>query len=330
MIWENAMKLPRRKFLHFAAAASALPAVSCFAWAQDYPSRPVRFVVPLAPGGGVDATIRIIAGRLSEIWGPQAIVENKPGGGGNLAAESVARSARDGYSILVASFSHAVNRFIYPSLNYDPIADFAPLSLIGLYPNVMLVPNSSPAHSVKEFIAYANSRKLSYASSGYGTSLHLAGELFKRRAGIEMTHVPYRGGAPAFNDLVPGRVDVMFNLVAGGLPMVRNGQLRGLAVTSTERVPAAPELPTFAEAGMPGFDVSSWVGLFAPARTPAAVVDKIHRDLVTALSDPAIKRKLEDVGVAVVGSTPAKFSAFLEAEMDKWGPVVKDANIKPE
>jgi tripartite-type tricarboxylate transporter receptor subunit TctC len=244
------MKLRRRKFLHVAAGAVTLPFAPRITRAQTYPSRPVRFVVPLAPGGGVDATIRILAGRLSEIWGPQAIVENKPGGGGNLAAESVARSAPDGYTILVASFSHAVNRFIYPSLNYDPVTDFAPVSLIGLYPNVMLVPNSSPAHSVQEFIAYANSRKLSYASSGYGTSLHLAGELFKRRAGIEMTHVPYRGGAPAFNDLMPGRVDVMFNLVAGGLPMVRNGQLRGLAVTSPERVPAAPDLPTFAEAGM--------------------------------------------------------------------------------
>ena len=222
-----------------------------------------------------------------------------------------------------------MNKFFYPSLNYDPVADFAPVSLIGFYPNIMVVPNSSPAHSVAEFIAYAKAHpgKLTFASGGYGSSLQLAAELLDRMAGIEMRHVPYRGAAQAFNDLIPGRVDVMFNMVASSLPLVRNGQLRGLGVTTAERLPIAPDIPTIAESGVPGFDVSSWVALFAPARTPPEIVDKFSADTAAAIAEPAVKAKLEEMGVVVVGSTPAGLAAHLKTEMDKWGALIKAAGI---
>ena len=218
---------------------------------------------------------------------------------------------------------------LFPSLSYDPVGDFAPVSLIGTYPNVMVVPNSSPAHSVKEFIAYAkaNRGKISYASGGHGSSLHLAGELFKRLAGIEMTHVPYRGATPAFNDLIPGRVDVMFNLISSSLPLVKAGQIRALAVAAPERAAVMPDVPTIAEAGIPGFDLSSWIALFVPAKTPPQVVGKLHADTVAVLAEPATRRKLEDMGVVVVGSTPAELAAQFRADIEKWGPIIKEAGI---
>jgi tripartite-type tricarboxylate transporter receptor subunit TctC len=287
----------------------------------------VRIICPLAAGGGIDATARIVAVRLSEIWGEQVVVENKSGASGNIAAEFVARSEPDGYTIYIASFPHATNRYLYPSLGYDPVADFAPITLIGLYPLMMVVPNSSPAHSVREFVAHAKASRLSYASSGHGTSLHLAAELFKRRAGIEMTHVPYRGAGPAFNDLIPGRVDAMINFTSTSLPLVRQGQLRGLAVATAERLSAAPDLPTMAEAGVTGVEVSSWAAFFVPAHTPQNIINKIRDDTVAALAQQAVRAKLEETGVKVVGSMPGELESFLAAEMDKWGQVIKDANI---
>ncbi len=210
----------RRDFITgIAVAAIARPLA---AHAERWPTQLVRIVCPLAAGGGIDATARIVAARLSEFWRQQVVVENKSGASGNIAAEFVARSDPDGYTIYIATFPHATNSYLYPSLGYDPVADFVPVTLIGLYPLMMVVPNSSPAHSVREFIAYAKVNKLSYASSGHGTSLHLAGELFKRRAGIEITHVPYRGAGPAFNDLIPGRVDAMINFTASSLPLARS------------------------------------------------------------------------------------------------------------
>ena len=216
------------------------------------------------------------------------------------------------------------------SIPRSPVADFAPVTLIGLYPLMMVVPNSSPAHSVREFIAYAKVHKLSYASSGHGTSLHLAGELFKRKAGIEMTHVPYRGAGPAFNDLIPGRVDVMINFTASSLPLVRQGQLRALAVATAKRLEVAPDLPTMAEAGVAGVEVSSWSAFFVPAKTPQVIIGKIHDDTVAVLAEPAVRGKLEQVGVVVIGSTPDELAAFLSAEMDKWGHIIKAANISAQ
>jgi tripartite-type tricarboxylate transporter receptor subunit TctC len=222
-----------------------------------------------------------------------------------------------------------VNRFLFPSLNYDAITDLAPVSLLCEYANIMAVPMSSPANSVADFIANAKTHpgKVTFASSGHGTSVHLSGELFKRMAGIEMLHVPYRGAGPALNDLLPGRVDVMFNNIGAVLPLIQGGKLRGLAVTTAKRTPAVPHMPTIAEAGVPGFDVSSWYALLAPARTSPEIIRKMHEDTVAALSDPTTKERLEQLGVVVVGSTPEELAAFLKAEMDKWAPVIKEAGI---
>jgi len=276
----------------------------------------------------MDTTARIIGTRLSEIWGRQVVIENKSGAATNIGAEYVARSAPDGYTLYLTSFSHATNRFLYPSLSYDPIADFMPVTLIGIFPNIMVVPVSSPARTVNEFIAFAkaNEGKVKYASSGHGTSLHLAAELLQRMAGIKMTHIPYRGGGPAFNDLIPGRVDVMINLTVASLPLVRNGQLRALGVTTAKRLPAEPKLPTVSES-LPGFEVSSWAALFLPAKTPSSLVQRIHADTISVLAEPAIKQRLEGLGVVVIGSTPDELAAHLKGEMDKWGPIIKQAGI---
>jgi tripartite-type tricarboxylate transporter receptor subunit TctC len=322
--------ISRRRLIGLSAAALVAPAmIGRAAFAQAWPQRFVRLIAPFPAGGGTDAVARIIGGRLSEIWGQQVITENRGGAGSNIGIEAAARSDPDGYTLLIASLPLAVNRFIYPSLGYDPVADFAPVSLICTYPNVMAVPNSSPAKSVQEFIAYANANRgrITFASSGIGTSTHLSGELFKRMARVEMTHVPYRGVAPAMNDLIPGRVDVMFNTTGGLLPQVRAGQVRGLAVTTLERFPTAPDLPTVAESGVPGFDVSSWYAFYVPAKTPPDIVKKMHADTVAALSDPAVKARLQELGVLVIGSTPGELATHLKAEMDKWSPVIKAAGI---
>ena len=318
----------RRDFITgIAVAAIARPLA---AHAERWPTQLVRIVCPLAAGGGIDATARIVAARLSEFWRQQVVVENKSGASGNIAAEFVARSDPDGYTIYIATFPHATNSYLYPSLGYDPVADFVPVTLIGLYPLMMVVPNSSPAHSVREFIAYAKVNKLSYASSGHSTSLHLAGELFKWKAGIELTHVPYRGAGPAFNDLIPGRVDAMINFAASSLPLVRQGQLRGLAVASAKRLSVAPDLPTMAEAGVAGVEVSGWSAFLVPAKTPRDIIRQIHDDTVAALAQPAVRDKLERDTVVVIGSTPDEFDSFLGSEMDKWGRVIKEANISAQ
>jgi tripartite-type tricarboxylate transporter receptor subunit TctC len=324
--------ITRRKVIALGAASALAPALSAGATAQTasgWPNRFVRLVVPFPPGGGTDAIARIIAGKLSDIWGQQMVVENRGGGASNIGHEAVARADPDGYTMLIASMPLAVNRFLFASLNYDPIADLAPVSLICDYPNVMAVPVSSPAHSVKEFIdfAKANRGKISFASSGHGTSVHLSGELFKRMAGIEMLHVPYRGAGPALNDLLPGRVDVMFNNIGAVLPLIQSDKLRGLAVTTKTRTPAAPEMAPIAELGIPGFDVSSWYALFAPAKTPPDIIRKMNADAVAAARDPATKARLEQLGVVVIASSPAELAAHMRSEMDKWGPVIKEAGI---
>jgi tripartite-type tricarboxylate transporter receptor subunit TctC len=323
--------ISRRHFASLASAA-AFGAIARPARAQapSWPARYVRLVVPFAPAGGVDVVGRLLAHRLSELWDQQVVVENKPGAGGNIAAEMVARSDADGYTLFIVSIGQAINRYIYPSLTYDPVADFAPVTLICVYPNIMVVPPNSPARSVQEFIAHAkaNPGKVTFASSGTGTSVHLSGELFKRMAGIELTHVPYRGAGPAMNDLLPGRVDVMFATSSSALPQIQGGKLRGLAVTTVKRLPVAPELPTISESGLTGFDVSSWFSIFAPARTPPEVIRKVHVDTVKVLREPAITDRLEKLGAAITASTPAELGAHLKAEMDKWGPVIQAAGIK--
>ena len=322
----------RRRLIALSAASVAAPALMRRAHAQTqaWPNRFVRLVVPFPPGGGTDAIARVVSARISEIWGQQLIVENRSGGASNIGHEAVARAEPDGYTLLLASMPLAANKFLFPTLNYDPVADLAPISLICDYPNVMVVPMTSPARSVLEFIAYAkaNKGKITFASSGHGTSVHLSGELFKRMTAIDMLHVPYRGAGPALNDLLPGRVDVMFNNIGAVLPLIQAEKLRGLAVTTLKRTPAAPQLAPIAELGVPGFDVSSWYAMFAPAKTAPEIIRKIHTDVVTALADPAIKTKLEQqLGVVVVGSSPAELAAHLQGEVEKWGPVIKAAGI---
>jgi len=321
--------IDRRHFVGAVAATALMPGlIARPACAQAWPARHVRLIVPFPPGGGTDAIARVVAGKLSEIWGQQMVVENRGGGGANIGHEAVARAEPDGYTMLIASMPLAVNRFLFPALNYDPVNDLAPVSLICDYPNVMAVPVSSPARSVADFIAHAraNPGKVTFASSGHGTSVHLAGELFKRMAGIDILHVPYRGAGPALNDLLPGRVDVMFNNIGAVLPLIQGDKLRGLAVTTAKRTPALP-VPTIAESGLPGFDVSSWYAFLAPARTPRDIIHKMHADTVTALTDPVTKERLEQLGVVVVGSTPPQLAAHLQVEMEKWGPVIKAAGI---
>jgi len=298
---------------------------------QDWPNHFVRLIVPLAPGGPTDFVGRLIAEPLSKAWGQQMVIENKPGAGGNLAAETVARSDPDGYTVLFATSSLAVNRSLYRSLSYDPIADFAPVAHLTSFPFYMFVPNSSPAKTVQEFIALAraNPGKLTLASPGTGSTPHLTGELFKRMAGIEMTHVPYRGAGPVLNDLIPGRVDVYF---ASGslLANMRAGQIRGLAVTGVKREAAAPELPTIADSGIPGFEAYSWHGLFLPARTSQLIVKKMTADAIATLSESVVRGKLEQNGYGIVGSGPEQLANLLKSEIDKWGSVIRQAGIRIE
>ena len=326
--------LTRRRLIALSAgSAVALSLSGRAAWAQtqslDWPNRVVRFIVPFAAGGPTDIVARVVTEQLSKIWGQQAVIENRGGAGTNIGNEMVARSDPDGYTVLFATASLAVNRSLYRSLSYDPIADFAAVSLVSRFSLFMFVPNSLPTKSVMEFVAYAKAYpgKLTLASPGTGSTPHLAGELLKQMAGIEMTHVPYRGASPALNDLIPGRVDCYFGSGAL-LENMRSGQLRGLAVTGAKRDPVAPELPTIAEAGVPGYEVTSWHGLFVPARTPPEIVRKISVDTIAALADPVVKSKLEQAGYMVVGSSPDELQTLLKSEIDKWSAVIKRIGIK--
>jgi tripartite-type tricarboxylate transporter receptor subunit TctC len=292
----------------------------------------VRIVVPFPPGGSTDITARLVGNRLQEVWGQTVVIENKPGAGGNIASDMVAHSDPDGYTVFIVGPGLATNQFLYPSLSYDPVGDFAPVTLLITQPNVMCVPNSKPAKSVKEFIAYCNDNrgKVTYASSGNGTTLHLSGELFKRLANVEMTHIPYRGGALAINDLLPGRVDVSFDNMPSIIGHVRAGAVRALAVTTKERVAVVPDLPTIAEAGVPGFDVSSWFGFFVPVKTPQEIIAKLNADTNAALAHASVKPRFDDLGATPRGTTPGQLAAFLKSEIDKWGPVIRDARIRVE
>jgi tripartite-type tricarboxylate transporter receptor subunit TctC len=328
--------ITRRKLIQ-ASAASALAPVLVGRTAsaqtsspQGWPVRFVKLVVPFTPGGGIDGVGRIVGARLSEMWGQQVVVENKPGAGGNIASEYVARSAPDGYTMYITAAGLALNRYLFPSINYDPVADFAPVTLICLFPNMLVVPNSSPLRSVTDLVAEAkkNPGKITFASPGHGSSPHMSGELFKYLAKIDLTHVPYRGAAPAITDILAGRIDTYFAVMASGLPLVQNGQLRALGVTTAERVQAAPQVPTIAEAGVPGYDTSSWFAFFVPAKTPPEIISKMRADTAAVLAEPPIKAKLDQLGLIPVGSTPEELGAHFKAEMEKWAPVIRAAAIK--
>ena len=331
--------IDRRRYLRLAGAAALAPALGATARAQPiiYPDHPVYMIVPFAPSTLVDEIGRVVAARLADMWGEKVVVENRKGANGDIAAEVVKRAAPDAYTLLLASIGFAINGFLSHKDEYDPVADFAPVSLACSYPHLMTVPLSSPVRSVQEFIAYAKDhpRRVTFASASLGTTSYLAGELMKRLARIAMTHVPYPNPGQAFNDVMAGRVDVMFPSASVGLPLVRAGRLRALAVASEKRVPWAPDLPTFAEAGLPGFTVSSWYALFAPARTPPEIIDKIADDVAHVVRAPEFAAALDKIaltaaGVAVtpVGSTPEELGRYLKAELAKWGPVIAAAQIK--
>jgi len=313
-------------------AASILGGEAVFAQAS-YPSRPVRVVVPFPAGGTTDILARAAAQKLSETWGQQAIVDNRPGAGGNIGSELVAKAPPDGYTLLMGTVgTHAINSSLYPKMPYDHVKDFVPVILVAGVPNVLVVNPSLPVNSVQELIAYAkaNPGKLNFASSGSGTSIHLSGELFKTMTGVQMTHIPYKGSAPALTDLIGGQVQLMFDNLPSSLAFIKAGKLRALAVTSATRSAALPDVPTIAESGVPGFEASSWFGLLAPAGTPRDIVTKVNADTAKWLASPDAKEKLAAQGAVAAGGSPEDFAKHIQAETAKWARVVKESGAKVE
>jgi tripartite-type tricarboxylate transporter receptor subunit TctC len=325
------MKLPRRNFLHLAAGAAALPAVSRVARAQAYSTRPVRIIIGFAAGGVVEIVARLIGQSLSERLGQPFIIESRPGAASNIATEAVVRAPPDGYTLLVVSSANAINATLYDKLNFVFLRDIAPIASIIRLPFVMVVNPSVPAKTVPEFIAYAkaNPGKLTMASGGIGAATHLAGELFKVMTSVDIVHVPYRGLAASLTDLLGGLVQVTFASVPSSVAYIEAGRLRALAVTSAKRSEALPDLPTVGEF-VPGYETSLWLGLGAPKGTPAEIIDTLNQETNAALTDPKIKARLADLGGTVLPGTPADFGKLIADEIEKWGKVVKFANIKAE
>jgi tripartite-type tricarboxylate transporter receptor subunit TctC len=326
------MNLARRKFLHLAAGAAALPAVSRVACAQTYPSRPVRLIVPLAPAGGTDILARLMGQWLSERLGQPFVIDNRPGAGGNIGTEAVVRAPADGYTLLMAGTFNAINATLYDKLNFNFIRDIAPVASVIRGANVLVVNPSVPANTVTELVVYAkaNPRKLNMASPGIGSSNHVSGELFKMMAGVDMIHVPYRSAGPALTDLLAGQVQVMFGGTASSIEYIRAGRLRALAVTTAVRWDALPDIPTMGEF-VPGYEASTWFGFGAPKATPAEIVEKLNKEINAGLADPKIKARLaDDLGGAVIALSPADFGKLIAEETDKWGKVIRAANIKAE
>ena len=317
--------------LHRSVLAFVLMLVAALSSAQTYPTKPIRLVVPFPPGGATDILARDVAQKLTEAWGQSVIVDNRPGAGGNIGSELVAKSAPDGYTLEMGTVgTHAINASLYAKMPYDHVKDFTPVILVAGVPNVLVVTPSLPVSSVAELIAYAkaNPGKLNFASSGNGTSIHLSGELFKVMAGVQMTHIPYKGSAPALQDLIAGQVQLMFDNLPPSLPQIKAGKLRALAVTSLARAPALPDVPTLAESGLPGFEASSWFGILAPAGTPAPIVAKLNAEVAKWLATPEAKEKLLKQGANPAGGTPEDFAKHIAAETAKWAKVVKDSGAK--
>ena len=331
----------RREFLSFlgcasamplaAAGAATLPAVSSMAWAQTYPTRPVRLIVPFPPGGPNDVFARLIGQWLSERWGQPFIIENKPGAGGNIGTEVVVKAAPDGYSLLVINSNHAVNATLYDKLNYNFIRDIAPVAAIALLPLVLVLNPLVPAKTFLEFTAYAkaNPGKLNYASVGNGSTPHVAGELFKTMTGIDMVHVPYRGAAQALSDLISGQVQAMFIVPGVVIEHIKTGKLCGVAVTAATRSDVLPDLPTV-NSFVPGYNAITWFGIGAPKNMPTEIVDNLNKEINAALANPKIKAQLADLGGAILALSPAEFGKLIAEDTEKWGKVIRAANIKPD
>ncbi len=312
----------------------ALPlSLGAMAHAQNYPARPLRLIVPTAPGGGTDFTGRLVAAKLSEAMGQQVVVENRGGGGGSVGADNAAKATADGYTLLLGSIAtHAVNPALYKKLPYDHLKDFAPVSLIGTVPNALVVHPSVPVKSMQEFITYAkaNPGKINYGSSGVGSPPHLSMELLRSMTGINLVHVPYKGAGPALADLLGGQVQAMCTSLAGLINFVKSGRVRALGVTTAKRNPQLPDVPTIVESGVPGYDVTIWYAVFAPVATPKAIVDKLNAEMVKALNSSEMKERMALQGMDPAPSTPAELTAFVKAESAKWAKVAKDSGATAE
>ncbi len=324
--------ISRRRLIKLSAASIAAPTIiSSAAWSQAsaWPNRPVRVVIPFTPGGGADTIARLVSIKMSEVLGNQFYVESKPGAGGNIASEFVARSAPDGYTMFLAGDHHATNNHLNPNLSYDAVKDFEPVSLIVQYPIAMAIPANSPHKTLADFIAAAkaNPGKMTYGSPGHGAVPHLSAELFVRAAKIQMVNVPYRGAAPGIQDLIPGRIDSFWNNVAPMVALQQDAKLRMLGVTTAKRSPMLPDLPAIGET-LPGYDVTGWYALFVPARTPKDIIQKMYAGAKAATDDAIVRKRLEDQGMIVVGGTPDELGKFHKEDLAKWGPVIKEAGLK--
>jgi tripartite-type tricarboxylate transporter receptor subunit TctC len=303
--------------------------MAAIAAAQDYPSKPIRLVVPQPAGGPTDIVARLVAQKLSERLGQQVVVDNRPGAGSNIGTDIVAKAPKDGYTLIVATVQHIVNPFLFSSMPFDAVKDFAPVTLMTKAYIVLDVNPEVPVHSVKELIAYAKAKPggVSWASAGNGGTSHLALELFKIETGVPATHVPYKGTPPALNDLIGGRVQVMFDGVITSLPQIKAGKVRPLAVASSTRSPLLPDVPTMTEAGVPGFEAVGLAAILAPAGTPPAIVDKLYREIDAILKTPDVKGQLEGMGLEIVASSPSEFAAYIDSESKKWGKLIKEAKV---
>lgn len=327
----NSFSIDRRSLLAALGAGAIAAPGSAFAQAPWPQGRTIKLVVPFPPAGATDVLGRLVADKLGQSWGINFVVENRAGAGGNIGTDAVAKAEPNGDTLLIVSVGMATNQYLYPKLNYDPVKDLAPITMVALVPNLLVVNKDLPVKSVADLVAYAkaNPGKLSYGSSGIGTSVHLSGEYFQKLTGTKMVHVPYRGTAQATQDLIGGRIDLIFDNITQALPHVRAGSIRGLGITTAKRSAAAPEFAPIAET-IPGFDVSSWFALFAPAKTPQTVIDKIQADTKAGLADPALRAKMDQLAAEPVGGTPAELAAFLQAEMKKWGDLIKEIGVKVE
>ncbi|MEA2949475.1 MAG: hypothetical protein QOI40_4805 [Alphaproteobacteria bacterium] len=325
------MTLPRRRFLQLAAAATTVPTVARTARAQTYPARPVRIIIGYTPGGSADITARLLAQWLTERLGQSFVVESRPGGGTNIATEAAVRAPADGYTLLLVAPANAINATLYEKLNYDFLRDIAPVAGLIRFPNIMEVNPSVPVKTVPEFIAYAkaNPGKINYASSGNGSTIHMSAELFKMMAGVDMVHVPYRGGAPALTDMLGGQVQVMFDNLPTSLEHVTSGRLRPLGITSATRAALLPDVPTVADA-VPGYESSAWYGVGAPRSTPVEIIDRLNNEINAILAEPKVKTRVAEMGATEVAGSPADFGKLIAEETEKWGKVVKFSGAKAD
>ena len=323
-----------RKFVAVAlmTAAACHGSVAVAQGAQNFPGKSITIIVPASPGGAIDLVARLCAQKMTELWGKPVVIDNKAGATGTIGTEFVARSTPDGHTLALVASSHAINPSLFKSLPYDTVKSFEPVVLTHVVPLMLVVSPSLPAKNLKELIAYAkaNPGKLSFASSGPGGAPHMSGELFRSMAGIDMTHIPYKGSTAAHPDLLSGRVSMMFDTVAAIMPHVKSGAVRAIAVTTPTRASIAPDVPTMAEAGLPGYETSTWGGVLAPAGTPKDVVAKLNAEFNRDLNLPDVRKKITDAGIEPAGGTPQQFADFIQAEMQKWSKVAKDAHVEPE